>query len=57
MTRVLLKRLEKAAVPSSVTFCVEELNAHLIQHPACKAVMWQVYSKTLSPYTKYRPLL
>uniref|UniRef100_A0A8C2KQ67 PNPLA domain-containing protein n=1 Tax=Cyprinus carpio TaxID=7962 RepID=A0A8C2KQ67_CYPCA len=41
MTRVLLKRLEKAAVPSSVTFCVEELNAHLIQHPACKAVMWQ----------------
>ncbi|XP_058620497.1 calcium-independent phospholipase A2-gamma-like isoform X1 [Onychostoma macrolepis] len=41
MTRVLLKRLEKAMVPSSITSCVEELNAHLIQHPACKSVVWQ----------------
>ncbi|XP_059383536.1 calcium-independent phospholipase A2-gamma-like [Carassius carassius] len=41
MTRVLLKRLEKATVLSSITSCVEELNAHLFQHPACKAVMWQ----------------
>ncbi|XP_016100675.1 calcium-independent phospholipase A2-gamma-like [Sinocyclocheilus grahami] len=41
MTRVLLKRLEKATVQSSITSCVEELNAHLIQHPACKAVVWQ----------------
>ncbi|KAL1249828.1 hypothetical protein QQF64_020833 [Cirrhinus molitorella] len=41
MTRALLKRLEKAAVPSSITSCVEELNTHLIQHPACKAVVWQ----------------
>ncbi|KAK7132118.1 hypothetical protein R3I93_018616 [Phoxinus phoxinus] len=41
MTRVLLNRLEEASVPSSITSCVEELNTHLIQHPACKAVVWQ----------------
>lgn len=41
MTRVLLKRLEKATVLSSITSCVEELNAHLFQHPASKAVMWE----------------
>ncbi|XP_026055362.1 calcium-independent phospholipase A2-gamma-like isoform X2 [Carassius auratus] len=41
LTRVLLKRLEEATVMSSITSLVEELNAHLFQHPACKAVMWQ----------------
>lgn len=41
MTRVLLNKLEKATVTSNITSCVEELNAHLIQHPASKAVVWQ----------------
>ncbi|XP_051736239.1 calcium-independent phospholipase A2-gamma-like isoform X2 [Ctenopharyngodon idella] len=41
MTRVLLNRLEEASIQSSITSCVEELNTHLIQHPACKAVVWQ----------------
>ncbi|XP_039507873.1 calcium-independent phospholipase A2-gamma-like [Pimephales promelas] len=41
MTRVLLNRLKEASVPSSITSCVEELNTHLIQHPACKTVVWQ----------------
>lgn len=49
MTSVLLKRLEKATVPSSITSCVEELNDHLIQHPACKAVVWQVKHSFPSP--------
>ncbi|XP_067303558.1 calcium-independent phospholipase A2-gamma-like [Pseudorasbora parva] len=47
MTRFLLNRLEEASVPSSITSCVEKLNTHLIQHPACKAVVWQVYNTTL----------
>ncbi|XP_067226735.1 calcium-independent phospholipase A2-gamma-like [Chanodichthys erythropterus] len=41
MTRVLLNRLEEAIIPSSITSCVEELNTHLIHHPACKALVWQ----------------
>ncbi|XP_051962265.1 calcium-independent phospholipase A2-gamma-like isoform X2 [Xyrauchen texanus] len=40
-TRVLLNSLQEAMGPSAITSCVEELNAHLIQHPACKAVVWQ----------------
>lgn len=57
MTRVLLNRLEEASVPSSITSCVDELNTHLIQHPACKAVVWQVYNTRLkSIKTKYRTL-
>jgi len=47
MTRVLLNRLKEASVPSSITSCVEELNTHLIQHPACKTVVWQVYNTKL----------
>lgn len=42
MTKVLLNSLQDAIVPSSITSCVEELNAHLIKYPACKAVVWQV---------------
>lgn len=40
-TQVLLNRLKKAKTRSSLSLCVEELNAHLIQHPACKDAVWQ----------------
>ncbi|XP_056588185.1 calcium-independent phospholipase A2-gamma-like isoform X2 [Triplophysa dalaica] len=39
--KVLLNSLQDAIVPTSITSCVEELNAHLIKYPACKAVVWQ----------------
>ncbi|XP_065142158.1 calcium-independent phospholipase A2-gamma-like [Paramisgurnus dabryanus] len=41
ITKDLLNSLQEAMVPSSITSCVEELNSHLIKHPACKAVVWQ----------------
>ncbi|XP_036446563.1 calcium-independent phospholipase A2-gamma-like [Colossoma macropomum] len=52
-TRDLLGRLKKAK-RSSISSCVEELNAHLILHPACKAVVWQ--EKVLLQMLKYRQI-
>ncbi|KAG9339725.1 hypothetical protein JZ751_023372 [Albula glossodonta] len=40
-TRVLVKRLQQAASPTSLSTCIEELNEHLILYPACKAAAWQ----------------
>lgn len=54
MTRVLLNKLEKATVTSYITSCIEELNAHLIQHPASKAVVWQVTLKSIFKYKTIR---
>ncbi|XP_053498562.1 uncharacterized protein LOC128618906 isoform X2 [Ictalurus furcatus] len=45
-TRVLLGKLEKARTCSSISSCIEELNAHLILNPACKSVVWQEKSTT-----------
>lgn len=42
VTRGLIGRLSQASSPEAVTTCVEALNQHLICHPACKAIMWQV---------------
>ncbi|KAK2825249.1 hypothetical protein Q7C36_019176 [Tachysurus vachellii] len=40
-TRFLLANLEKARARSSISSCVEDLNAHLILNPTCKSVVWQ----------------
>ncbi|XP_017566434.2 calcium-independent phospholipase A2-gamma-like isoform X2 [Pygocentrus nattereri] len=53
-SRVLLGRLKKAKTRSSISSCVEELNAHLILHPACKAVVWQ--EKVLLQMLKHRQI-
>ncbi|KAF4078231.1 hypothetical protein AMELA_G00196940 [Ameiurus melas] len=45
-TRVLLGKLEKARARSSISSCIEELNAHLILNPACKSIVWQEKSTT-----------
>ncbi|KAM6977592.1 calcium-independent phospholipase A2-gamma-like [Aplochiton taeniatus] len=41
VTRMLIAGLGQALSPDALTACVEELNRHLIRHPACKAVVWQ----------------
>ncbi|XP_041955394.1 calcium-independent phospholipase A2-gamma-like isoform X2 [Alosa sapidissima] len=41
MTKVLLANLRSATASASVIACAEELNRHLIAHPACKAMVWQ----------------
>lgn len=43
MTRALVGTLGQALTPDSLIACVEELNGHLIRHPACKVVVWQVH--------------
>lgn len=43
--RGLMDRLSRASSAEAVTACLEALNQHLIRHPACKAVMWQVGSR------------
>ncbi|KAI4872002.1 hypothetical protein NFI96_022505, partial [Prochilodus magdalenae] len=53
-TRVLLSRMKKAKTRSSMNACVEDLNTHLILHPACKAVVWQ--EKVLLQILKHRQL-
>ncbi|XP_062397941.1 calcium-independent phospholipase A2-gamma-like [Sardina pilchardus] len=52
MTRVLLGNLRNATAPSSIIACTEELNRHLIAHPACKATMWQ--EKLVLQLLRYR---
>lgn len=42
LTRGLLSSLGLASSPEALTACVEALNEHLIRHPSCKAVIWQV---------------
>ncbi|XP_072553181.1 calcium-independent phospholipase A2-gamma-like [Salminus brasiliensis] len=53
-TQVLLSRLKRAKTRSSLSVCVEELNAHLILHPACKAAVWQ--DKMMLQILKHRQL-
>nr|XP_023649392.1 renin isoform X2 [Paramormyrops kingsleyae] len=40
-TRHLIGLLQQASRPSSLIGCIEDLNGHLIRHPACRAVVWQ----------------
>ncbi|XP_048873252.1 calcium-independent phospholipase A2-gamma-like isoform X2 [Brienomyrus brachyistius] len=40
-TRRLIGLLQQGPRPSSLTGCIEDLNGHLIRHPACRAVVWQ----------------
>ncbi|XP_063064590.1 calcium-independent phospholipase A2-gamma-like [Engraulis encrasicolus] len=41
MIKVLLNNLRSATLPSTIFACTEELNRHLIAHPALKAIVWQ----------------
>ena len=41
-TRALVGSLGHSLPPDALTTCVKELNRHLITHPACKLVVWQV---------------
>lgn len=43
--RGLMSTLSRASSAEAVTACLEALNQHLIRHPGCKAVMWQVGSR------------
>ncbi|XP_062872133.1 calcium-independent phospholipase A2-gamma-like [Trichomycterus rosablanca] len=45
-TQILLGKLDKARTRSFINSCIEELNAHLILHPACKTVVWQEKATT-----------
>lgn len=42
VTRGLIGRLSQASSPDVLTACLEALNEHLVCHPACKAITWQV---------------